>query len=76
MSHRQFLAVARASVRTGRPASPFQLLTLCGMDVAKLITLVQNYEELYNMRHAQYFNITRRDNCWEEIGSIMNETGT
>lgn len=45
------------------------------MDVPKLIMLVQNYPELYNMRHSEYFNNVRRDNCWEEIGGIMNEQG-
>ena len=45
------------------------------MDVAKLILLVQNYPEVYNMRHPEYFNKIRRENCWEEIGGIMNQTG-
>ncbi|CAH1105590.1 unnamed protein product [Psylliodes chrysocephalus] len=41
------------------------------MDGEVLITLVQNYEELYNLKHSQYSNQQRRDNIWEEIGNIM-----
>lgn len=44
------------------------------MDVGVLISLVQNYPELYNMRHPDYFNNIRRDNCWEEIAGIMKQT--
>lgn len=45
------------------------------IDVAKLITIVQEYEELYNLRHPEYSNINRRDNIWHEIGIRMDSTG-
>ncbi|XP_046683287.1 uncharacterized protein LOC124369353 [Homalodisca vitripennis] len=46
------------------------------MDVSKLISLVQNYTELYNMRHPEYFNVNRRENCWEEIGAMLGQAGS
>lgn len=45
------------------------------MDVARLITIVQEYEELYNLKHPNYSNQQRRDNIWEEIGNRLNENG-
>lgn len=45
------------------------------MDEELLITLVQNYEELYNLKHSQYSNLQRRDNIWEEIGDAMKFPG-
>ncbi|KAK9882711.1 hypothetical protein WA026_022762 [Henosepilachna vigintioctopunctata] len=42
------------------------------MDAAQLIVIVQEYEELYNLRNHQYSNQQRRDNIWEEIGRRMN----
>lgn len=40
-----------------------------------LISLVERYEELYNLKHQHYHNQLRRDNIWDEIGQIMNESG-
>lgn len=45
------------------------------MEDEVLITLVQNYEELYNLKHSQYSNLQRRDNIWEEIGDVMKLSG-
>lgn len=45
------------------------------MDIARLITIVQEYEELYNLKHSHYSNQQRRDNIWEEIGKRLNQTG-
>ncbi|XP_033610344.1 uncharacterized protein LOC117282911 [Cryptotermes secundus] len=45
------------------------------MDSAQLIVIVQEYEELYNLRHPDYSNQQRRDNIWEEIGRRMNHLG-
>lgn len=45
------------------------------MDVPKLTILVQNYPEIYDIRHPEYFNNVRQDNCWGEVGGIMNESG-
>ncbi|KAK9872649.1 hypothetical protein WA026_018783 [Henosepilachna vigintioctopunctata] len=42
------------------------------MDAAQLIVIVQEYEELYNLRNPQYSNQQRRDSIWEEIGRRMN----
>jgi len=45
------------------------------MDIARLITIVQEYEELYNLKHPHYSNQQRRDNIWDEIGKRLNQTG-
>ena len=45
------------------------------MDDGTLITLVQNYEEIYSLKHQEYYNQQRRDNIWEEIGKIMKQPG-
>lgn len=45
------------------------------MYIAWLITIVQEYEELYNLKHPNYSNQQRRDNIWEEIGNRLNLTG-
>ncbi|KAF5295947.1 hypothetical protein FQA39_LY12719 [Lamprigera yunnana] len=45
------------------------------MDCAKLIAIVQQYEEIYNLNHPSYSNFHQRDNIWKEIGKQMNETG-
>jgi hypothetical protein len=45
------------------------------MDSGQLIVIVQEYEELYNLRHPDYSNQQRRDNIWEEIGRRMNHLG-
>ena len=45
------------------------------MDDGTLITLVQNYEEIYSLKHQEYCNQQRRDNIWEEIGKIMKQPG-
>lgn len=45
------------------------------MDIARLIAIVQEYEELYNLNHPHYLNQQRRDNIWEEIGKRLNQTG-
>jgi hypothetical protein len=45
------------------------------MDDGTLITLVQNYEEIYSLKHREYCNQQRRDNIWEEIGKIMKQPG-
>jgi hypothetical protein len=45
------------------------------MEYATLISLVQNYEEIYNLKHPGYGNQQRRDNIWEEIAGIMKRTG-
>lgn len=44
-------------------------------DVGVLTSRVPNYLELYNMRHPVYFNNTRRDKCWKEIGGVMKQAG-
>ncbi|PNF27487.1 hypothetical protein B7P43_G04282 [Cryptotermes secundus] len=44
------------------------------MDDATLISLVQNYEEIYNLKHPDYGNQQRRDNIWEETAGIMKRT--
>jgi len=44
------------------------------MDMAQLITVVQEYEELYNLKHPHCSNQQRRDNIWEEIGKRLNQT--
>ncbi|CAG4959316.1 unnamed protein product [Parnassius apollo] len=44
------------------------------MDAAQLIAVVQEYEELYNLRHPFYSNQQRRDNIWEEIGRRFNKS--
>ncbi|CAG5032961.1 unnamed protein product [Parnassius apollo] len=46
------------------------------MDEVALISFVQQYEELYNLRHPHYMNQQRQDNIWEEIGEQMNDTGS
>ncbi|CAG5034405.1 unnamed protein product [Parnassius apollo] len=46
------------------------------MDEMALISFVQQYEELYNLRHPHYMNQQRRDNIWEEIGEEVNDTGS
>lgn len=43
------------------------------MDISKLIIIVQEYEELYNVGHPEYSNILRRDNIWDEIGMKINQ---
>jgi hypothetical protein len=45
------------------------------VDSAQLIGIVQEYEELYNLRHSDYSNQQRRDNVWEETGRRMNQLG-
>ncbi|XP_041977535.1 uncharacterized protein LOC121731913 [Aricia agestis] len=40
-----------------------------------LISLVERYEELYNLKHRHYHNQKRRDIIWDEIGTKMNESG-
>lgn len=45
------------------------------MENEMLITLVQKYEELYNLKPSQYSNLQRRDNIWEEIGDVMKLSG-
>lgn len=45
------------------------------MDASRLIAIVQEYEEIYNLKHPNYSNQQRRDNIWEEIGNRLNQTG-
>jgi hypothetical protein len=45
------------------------------IDDEVLIGLVEKYEELYNPKHNYYSNQRVRDNIWDEIGEIMDETG-
>lgn len=45
------------------------------MDDSLLITLVQQYEEIYNLKHKHYSNQQRRINIWEEIGEKMKQNG-
>jgi hypothetical protein len=46
------------------------------MDEELLISLVQNYKELYDLQHEHYDDNQRRNNIWEEIGGIMKQPGT
>ncbi|KAG8267353.1 hypothetical protein J6590_053804 [Homalodisca vitripennis] len=45
------------------------------MDVSTLSVLVKKYEELYNMRHPEYFNNVKGEKVWEEIGATMKLPG-
>lgn len=45
------------------------------MDDGLLITLVQQYDELYNLKNKDYNNQQRRQNIWEEIGEILKQPG-
>ncbi|CAG4951261.1 unnamed protein product [Parnassius apollo] len=64
-----------------RARSPFAFddrrihIRCCIMDAAQLIAVVQEYEELYNLRHLFYSNQQRRDNIWEEVGRRLNKSG-
>lgn len=43
--------------------------------VEKLIELVSEYDELYDMSNNNYSNQTRRDEIWSKIGNELNENG-
>ncbi|KAL1488986.1 hypothetical protein ABEB36_014765 [Hypothenemus hampei] len=45
------------------------------MDDGLLITLVQQYEEIYNLKNKYYSNQQRRQNIWDEIGEKMGQSG-
>lgn len=45
------------------------------MDAARLIAIVQEYEEIYNLKHPDYSNQQIRDNIWEQIGTRFNKNG-
>nr|CAD7591246.1 unnamed protein product [Timema genevievae] len=42
------------------------------IDEEKLIFLVSNYRELYDLEHKSYSDHEKRDRIWEEIGLEMN----
>ncbi|RZF40772.1 hypothetical protein LSTR_LSTR011289 [Laodelphax striatellus] len=62
---------------------PFGLVSALGaelrhtaaMDVPALIRHVQNYPELYDVNHRDYFNNARREVVWDEIGAAINQSG-
>lgn len=41
------------------------------MDEDTLIACVEQYRELYDLQHAHYDDVQRRNNIWEEIGRIV-----
>lgn len=41
----------------------------------KLIELVRNHEELYNMGDKLYFDTALKNRIWREIAEKLNETG-
>lgn len=41
----------------------------------KLIELVRNTEELYNMGHKFYFDAALKNRRWLEIAEKLNKTG-
>lgn len=43
--------------------------------VERLILLVSEYKELYDMSNKNYSNQLRRDNIWQEIAKSLNENG-
>ncbi|CAG9822199.1 unnamed protein product [Phaedon cochleariae] len=43
--------------------------------IERLILLVNDYNELYDMSNKNYSNQNRRDNIWSEIGKKLNENG-
>jgi hypothetical protein len=45
------------------------------MDSADVILLVQQYDELYNLKDSNYSNQQRRENIWDEIGKAMKKPG-
>lgn len=46
-----------------------------GHKIEKLIMLVSEYSELYDMKDKNYSNQIRRENIWDEIGRKLNESG-
>ena len=44
------------------------------MDEELLISLVQEYSELYNTGDPKYHDELRRSNIWVEIAGVMKET--
>lgn len=46
-----------------------------GEKIDKLIVLVAEYSELYDMAHKNYSNQHRREIIWTEIGNKLNEKG-
>jgi hypothetical protein len=45
------------------------------MDKAKLILLVQQNDDLYNLQNSNCSNQQRRQNIWDEVGKAMKEPG-
>lgn len=45
------------------------------MDEERLILLVSEYSELYDLSHKNYSNLDRKNNCWTEIGKALGQPG-
>ncbi|CAH0546179.1 unnamed protein product [Brassicogethes aeneus] len=52
-----------------------QRINMDGEKIEKLILLVNEYEELYDMSNKNYSNQNRREIIWGEIGKKINESG-
>ncbi|XP_039287767.1 transcription factor Adf-1-like [Nilaparvata lugens] len=48
----------------------------CIMDIPALIAQVQNFPELYDANHHDYFNNARREVVWEQIGAAIKQPST
>ena len=45
------------------------------IDFEKLIELVRNHEELYNVQHVDYHNGELHKNLWDSFGEILGMKG-
>lgn len=45
------------------------------MDEERLILLVSEYSELYDLSHKNYSNLDIKNNCWKEIGKAIGHPG-
>lgn len=58
-----------------RRPSPFGLSHELTMDEQKLIYLVSNYVDLYDVSSAHYSNHERKQNIWKDIANAMGQPG-
>ena len=45
------------------------------MDEERLILLVSEYSELYDLSNKNYSNLEIKNNCWKEIGKAIGQPG-